>query len=205
MSEKIDASAEAVAQLEEWPWFTDAKQAAADLLEALIAERNSIRAKLAEAERERDKAKRQYKCYSCKQIFEEDEGHGLASEHFGSALRDPLPKCCEVIDGTGRWGGGPHDPFYRVLKTHYAEIITSRDAAISELAKLRAEAEWRPMIEFGRDSVWLHFRTNAGLGAAIELGAIADQRGDIVRSTINQWINERRSALPTPPKDPAHD
>ena len=53
MSEKIDASAEAAAQLE--AWFTDAKQTAADLLDALVADRNSLRSKLAEAERERDR------------------------------------------------------------------------------------------------------------------------------------------------------
>lgn len=75
-----------------------------------------------------------YRCYSCKQVFEEDHGHGLAREHFGSHLAGDQPKCLEILKGTATWGGGPHDPFYRVNKKHY-------DALEKEVAVLRAKVQ----------------------------------------------------------------
>lgn len=85
--------------------------------------------------------KTQYRCYSCKQVFNEDHGHGLAREHFGSAYRGDLPKCCEVIDGKATWGGGYHDPFYRVRKDHYDELVAARPRKPTE-AMLNAARDW---------------------------------------------------------------
>ena len=82
--------------------------------------------------RVRDEASSAYRCYSCKQVFEEDHGHGLAFEHFGSHLAGDVPKCTGILNGTATWGGGPHDPFYRVRKDHY-EMMEK------EIIELKAE------------------------------------------------------------------
>jgi len=80
---------------------------------------------------ENEKLKNSYRCYSCRQVFDEDDGHGLAAAHFGSTLNGDRPKCEAILNGTATWGGGPHDPFLRVRKDHY-------DAMQKEIADLRA-------------------------------------------------------------------
>lgn len=85
--------------------------------------------------------KRSYRCYSCKQVFEEDDGHGLAAEHFGNWLKGDRPKCEDVLKGTATWGGGPHDPFYRVRKEDYdrqAERIRALETAEAEMRERAA-------------------------------------------------------------------
>ncbi len=87
---------------------------------------------------ENKRLKNSYRCYSCKQVFEEDDGHGLANEHFGSWLKGDRPKCEDCLRGTATWRGGPHDPFYRVRKEEYDSL----HARIAELeAQLAKETE----------------------------------------------------------------
>jgi hypothetical protein len=95
--------------------------------------------------REVERLRNSYRCYSCKQTFAEDHGHGLAREHFGSHLNGDQPKCLEILTGKATWGGGPHDPFYRVRKEHY-------DALEKEVVDLRARCEqWRARDEAAAD------------------------------------------------------
>lgn len=101
---------------------------ALDLVTRLTEERDRLKA-------ERDKFEQSYRCYSCKRWFEEDHGHGLASEHFGDWLKGDRPKCEDCLRGTATWGGGPHDPFYRVRKETY-DALTSENKRLKEaLAK----------------------------------------------------------------------
>lgn len=82
---------------------------------------------------ENERLKRSYRCYSCKQVFDEDNGHGLAAEHFGDWLKGDRPKCEDCLTGKATWGGGPHDPFYRVRKDEYEALM--RDS--EELKRLK--------------------------------------------------------------------
>jgi hypothetical protein len=55
-----------------------------------------------------------YKCFFCKKNF----GPEMAREHFGN--REDLPLCIQYSrDGCG---GGPHDPYVRVLKSEYDRL-----------------------------------------------------------------------------------
>lgn len=83
-----------------------ARYDAVDMLSALAAERDSAIA-------ERDKERNSYRCYACKQVFEEDHGHGLAAAHFGRAALSMRTKCQDFLDRTS--AGGPHDPFLNRL------------------------------------------------------------------------------------------
>ena len=86
---------------------------------------------------ENERLKRSYRCYSCKQVFEEDHGYGLASQHFGNWLKGDRPKCEDCLRGTASWGGGPHDPFYRVRKEVYDQLVADSE----ELKRLRAASD----------------------------------------------------------------
>lgn len=59
-----------------------------------------------------------YKCFFCKQNF----GPDMARQHFGN--REDLPLCIEYSKGLqlGGQGGGPHDPYVRVLKSEYDRL-----------------------------------------------------------------------------------
>ncbi len=112
-------------------------------------------------------------------------------------------KWWERIDGT---------PIPNDLLVCIAEILqqsavadrAERDAALSELAKLRAEAEWRPIETVPR-------------GEEIFMAATADGRIMIFRGSILANMMKRSTPdhlqfpavawkpLPSPPKDPAHD
>ena len=95
----------------------------------------------------------------------------------------------------------------RMLKenTQVLEAVAAeRDAALTELAKLRAEAEWRPIDTMPK-------------GEAIFMAATADGRIMIFRGSILANMIKRSTPdhlqfpavawklLPSPPKDPAHD
>lgn len=144
----------------------------ANVVRAMIAEGDSLRSKLAEAERELDAA-------AClEKIFAAD------------AVRQ----------------GG-------VLKMATA----SRDAALSELAKLRAEAEWYQHppddLRFALGALRnLHFVRPHALASdeqAKELLRPLKKLGDVRVVYVNEgdWIVVEMAiaALPSPPKDPAHD
>ena len=123
-------------------------------IEKLEAERDSLRSKLAEAERERDEAKNNILAWS--------DAH--------------------------------------------ADMEASRDAALSELAKLRAEAEWRLISEapqkaslFGSDVLLANSKqVTVGHPTRFDKDKFTMMSGKYAPPTHFR-------PLPSPPKDPAHD
>ena len=94
---------------------------------------------LEDAALEIERLRKSYRCYSCKQVFEEDDGYGLARQHFGSHLNGDQPKCHEILNGGASWGGGPHDPYIRVRK----DIYDAKEEEITELTARCARYEAR--------------------------------------------------------------
>lgn len=137
-------------------------------LAAAIAERDSLRSKLAEAEREGDEAK----------------------AAAGQARADLF--------------GTQDGALVRDLRALYERTCEERDAALSELAKLRAEAEWQPIETMPKgEEIFM---------AATVDGRIMIFRGSILASMMKcstpghlQFPAVAWKPLPSPPKDHAHD
>ncbi len=102
----------------------------------------------------------------------------------------------------------------------HATLTAERDAALSELEKLRAEAEWRPIESAPKDGTPISITTPYSFGddgkmhggvpvvavwtvTKIFTGwALPDLSGayGYLTSAATHWL-----PLPSPPKDPAHD
>jgi len=124
------------------------------VIRALAAERESLRSKLAEAERERDEAKNNILAWS--------DAH--------------------------------------------ADMEASRDAALAELAKLRAEAEWRLISEAPQKASL--FGSDVLLANAKQVTVGHPTRFDKDKFTMisgKYTPPTHFRPLPSPPKDPAHD
>ncbi len=188
----------------------DACAGMVDAANGLGRELKETRSKFAEAERERDGANLAFQASMQRTAYLEK-----TKLNFVEAL-----EACKR--GLEAWRDEPHNakwwrridgtPIPNDLLSNIAEIIAQtanadraeRDAALSELAKLRAEAEWRPI-------------ETVPSGEEIFMAATAHGRIMIVRGSILATMMKRSTPdhlqfpavawkpLPSLPKDPAHD
>ena len=116
-----------------------------------------------------EKEQRSYRCYCCKAVFEEDNGHGLAAEHFGRNAVKMRTKCAEFLDR--RVGGGPHDPVMRALDVIQAKL----EAAEQELDRLREaiSAIWRaPVYAGGKRESGVSIEMIAAIRCAVQVAGL---------------------------------
>ena len=195
----------------------------ARLMEALSAALSEARGKAAEAERERDEANLAFQASMQRTAYLEK-----TRLNFVEAL-----EACKR--GLETWSSKPHNakwwrridgtPIPNDLLVNIAEIIAQtanadraeRDAALSELAKLRAEAEWRPIesadwFQHIRGGIYTvvgaaKLQTAAPIGDMTELTVYRSIKdGSLWARPTVEFMDGRFAKVPngrpSPPKDP---
>jgi sugar-specific transcriptional regulator TrmB len=183
-------------------------------IEKLEAERESLRSKLAEAERERDEATKYAKTL-CESFVHE---HCSPVETW-KVFPDLIGVLTQIYNATTvvRSIKADRDAAFSELaklrerttklSIDYIVALDEKGKALAELAKLRAEAEWRPIESAPRDGtkvlVALHeFNDPANLYVSC---FAAFENGSWIEGGEPIYQPDYFFAIPSPPKDPAHD